>query len=1394
MEGLGAAASVIAVVDMSAKVASLCTDYFKAVKNARSDIECLQSELDSLTTVLRGTERLVKGPDGNKLQTTEELEAALAGASVQLQRLIDELERKHGRTRKVMSRFGIRSLKWPFESSEIESIVQSLDRNQDTISAALMVDNTALNIETHSNVKRISSGVQHISRTLDMSRIPVAKGAAFDSQTNEHDPKCLPNTRVELRQTIAAWAEDPHSDTIFWLNGMAGTGKSTISRTISHSFAQKNMLGASFFFKRGERDRGNASRLFTTIAAQLMTRLPEIGPLTIKAIDDEPDLPNKFIQEQFEKLILGPLQELDRDISYSRVLVLVIDALDECDRDSDVRLIINILTRLKSLNRIKLKVFVTSRPELPIRLGFNSIKGRYRDLVLHEIPKPIIEHDISEFFHHQLEQARLEYNGQLDPRGQLGPEWPGTNATDALIQMAIPLFIFAATICRFIQDPLYDPMAQLDKVLRYKSLAQDSEMQKLDTTYRPTLDQLLVGRTGRARENLLRDFRDVVGAIILLAEPLSISILSCLVEIPEPAIHGILRHLHSVLSVPNSSQEPVRMLHLSFHDFLVDKELHDTNPFWVDEQKMHKRIATKCLDLLCSGGHLKQDICNLGWPGTRRTDIEQGDVHLRLPGHVRYACLYWTHHLEGSCLKITDSHQAFSFLKTYFLFWLEALALLGEAHKCSSMLAALQLLVDPNHGAEISSFLRDAARFIARSDNIIDKYPLQIYASGLVFAPSESIVRTAFWKFRPGWITQLPVVPKSWDASIRVIETSSDRRSAMCFLPDSRGLQTVSPGGVVQVWDSMTGKQIDSLKADGGHNMLFSWDGERSLSTNRDRTILFWGSQVGSLQYQFAKSIESLALSPDGKQAACALRNSPAVVLDCRKDRMPQRFYGAEGELTGSPRIALSPDGQLLAVTRGHALQLWNIDSGEKTEHFLDNTEVGHVCFSPDSKLIAATQLGRIVLNHARTGGVFRRLGDHTGWVMAIAFTSDGRHVASASRDKTIRLWHLATGNEVNRFTHKYDNLNKLAFSSDGRLLAASTTSMILLWDPTVKHDAVGLEGYQAPIQQLALSRDRKQAASISKADRIDIWDLNTAQNIKAIESDEVIRGVSFSQVQENLVWSVSPVDTVNCHDSISGKQISVDRLYDKNHRVQRDTVFSPDGDNVAFLSATNLNIWSLQAREMRQQHALASDEMFDGARLFSSDGKIFASVDTYGGVMVLDLTSGCIKEKELRNVLLGRGIGVTYSLCDFILAASSRILPEVRFWDINTGDFLGIIRVNNPLDYIEFDAAGSRLTTGQGYIEVPPLNCYDPEEPEPHRDFEGYGLTRNLAWITWKGRPFIWLPPSYRPQPPSRNCKTALFVGSTVVLGITSGCMSILKFVETPPWETSGKQALGVL
>ncbi len=104
-----------------------------------------------------------------------------------------------------------------------------------------------------------------------LEKIPSAPGAAFDSFTDELNARCHPDTRVGLLHQIREWAKDRQGKCIFWLNGMAGTGKSTISRTVAHSFANDGQLGASFFFKRGEGERGNAkclsSSLFHSLAS-----------------------------------------------------------------------------------------------------------------------------------------------------------------------------------------------------------------------------------------------------------------------------------------------------------------------------------------------------------------------------------------------------------------------------------------------------------------------------------------------------------------------------------------------------------------------------------------------------------------------------------------------------------------------------------------------------------------------------------------------------------------------------------------------------------------------------------------------------------------------------------------------------------------------------------------------------------------------------------------------------------------------------------------------------------------------------------------------------------------------------------------------------------------------
>jgi len=334
---------------------------------------------------------------------------------------------------------------------------------------------------------------------------------------------------------------------------------------------------------------------------------------------------------------------------------------------------------------------LTSRPDLPIRLGFHAIKGKYQDMVLHEMPKPVIEHDITAYLKDELAKIRSEYNSSVVDERQLLYDWPGQTSTKALVDMAIPLFIFAATVCRFIRERRCGgPDQQLAKILRYQTRSQQS---KLDATYLPILEQQIVGLTDSEKQDVMNDFRTVVGSIVLLAEPLPASLLAALIGVSKDVVDARLDHLHSALNVSSDSNSPVRLFHLSFRDFLIDPNKRDTNPFWVDEKATHESIAIRCLELLSSSGHLKKDICNLKMPGIARADIDPAVIESSLPAHVRYACLYWVYHLEQSSALIADSHQAYLFLKCHFLHWLEALSLLGKISESIAMISNLQALM-----------------------------------------------------------------------------------------------------------------------------------------------------------------------------------------------------------------------------------------------------------------------------------------------------------------------------------------------------------------------------------------------------------------------------------------------------------------------------------------------------------------------------------------------------------------------------------------------------------------------------------------------------------------------------------------------------------------------------
>ncbi|OCK72916.1 hypothetical protein K432DRAFT_314325, partial [Lepidopterella palustris CBS 459.81] len=261
-----------------------------------------------------------------------------------------------------------------------------------------------------------------------INRLPYAVDAPFNAYHKQHEPICLPDTRVDLLQEIYTWANGHDERFIFWLNGLAGTGKSTIARTVARKYFENDQLGASFFFSRGGGDVGHASKFFTTMAVQLAKN----------------DIATQSLGDQWRQLVLGPLSKSSNH-SYPSSYVLVIDALDECDNDKDIETILLLLAEAQSLKTVRLRVLLTSRPEIPIRHGFWQIsEAEHQDFVLHNISPSIVDHDITIFLEYNLRLIRKERSLDIG--------WPGEEVIKCLVQNASGLFIWVATACRFIRE------------------------------------------------------------------------------------------------------------------------------------------------------------------------------------------------------------------------------------------------------------------------------------------------------------------------------------------------------------------------------------------------------------------------------------------------------------------------------------------------------------------------------------------------------------------------------------------------------------------------------------------------------------------------------------------------------------------------------------------------------------------------------------------------------------------------------------------------------------------------------------------------------------------------------------------------------------------------------
>ena len=168
--------------------------------------------------------------------------------------------------------------------------------------------------------------------------------AAYDSYENQRHRPCLTDTRVDLLRKITDWATSNSSQYILWLQGGAGTGKSTIALTIAQSLDKQGTALASFFFKRGGGDLARSRKVISTIAFQFAIRSRLVGKYVCDALREYPNLADSAsLSQQYDKLLLRPLQQARQRAPHLPSLIVVLDALDECDDTNDVRLLLSLL-------------------------------------------------------------------------------------------------------------------------------------------------------------------------------------------------------------------------------------------------------------------------------------------------------------------------------------------------------------------------------------------------------------------------------------------------------------------------------------------------------------------------------------------------------------------------------------------------------------------------------------------------------------------------------------------------------------------------------------------------------------------------------------------------------------------------------------------------------------------------------------------------------------------------------------------------------------------------------------------------------------------------------------------------------------------------------------------
>ncbi|CAE6430654.1 unnamed protein product, partial [Rhizoctonia solani] len=563
-----------------------------------------------------------------------------------------------------------------------------------------------------------------------IDRLPSVLSARYNSVEGEALKRrgCTPNTRVQEIAMVLGWVRNRGDGAVYWLNGMAGTGKTTIAYSTCAALDSAHMLGASFFCSRLREECRNVNMIIPSIAYQLARFSRPFHHALCNALENDPDAHGKQLQMQFNALIKVPILHIQHTLPEE--LIVVIDALDECENKESTGRMLDVLLRESA--RLPIRFVLSSRPEPEIRDQMSEqVRSR---LVLHELDKGKVQVDIETYLRAELFQMS-----------------PSEEQIAALVDKAGILFIYAATAVRYIGYDNFqsDPHDRLCTILTTSGSEEDGENEEIDQLYTTVLEAALGNK--RLRKTERDNMQQVLHTVICARDSLTVSGLSELLRIHNiDRVRGVLRPLWSILHIVGES-ELVTTLHASFPDFMFDSAR--SRSYHCDSRVHNHILAEHCLQRI-SRTRPQFNICGLESsyiPDDMVSDIQER-VAAAISSELLYACRYWADHIESGKGTSTLTEQLQHFLSTQLLLWMEVLNLKTQMRTgVECMKRVVEWCNRLENDEELVDLAYDAQRFVNMfAANPVSQSTPHIYVSMLTFWPSSGPIARHYIQFTRG--------------------------------------------------------------------------------------------------------------------------------------------------------------------------------------------------------------------------------------------------------------------------------------------------------------------------------------------------------------------------------------------------------------------------------------------------------------------------------------------------------------------------------------------------------------------------------------------------------------------------------------------------------------------